>query len=304
MDPFLDIIRLLRPSASLMGGGLDAVGDWSLGFRKRDDLLFCWLERGACQLLRQDHPPVDMQPGDFVLVRTASAFRLASDAAIDPVDSEAAVTAAKGKRLRLGTGSDRAVTLHAGKFAFDSANEDLLTGLLPPFVHIAAAETSLDRLHLLLKMSEAEARQPGPASAFIIVRLIELILVEILRTRMPSAADGHQGLLCGLAEPKIAKALSAMHREVAQDWTVATLAKLCGVSRSAFATRFRKVVGVGPIQYLLDWRMALAKDELRGGRRSISEIGFSVGFQSASAFSTAFSRSVGCSPRQFADRAR
>jgi AraC-like DNA-binding protein len=303
MDPFLDLIRLLRPRAVLLGGGLDAFGQWGLSFRKRDDLLFCWVERGECQLVRADHAPIHIRPGDFVLVRTSAPFALTSDPSIKPMDSEMAVEAAKNHRLRLGAGTDRPVTLHAGKFLFDTANEDLLAGLLPQLVHIAAGEASLSRVHSLLTMKEMEARQPGPASEFIITRLVELILVEILRTKAPGLGEGHKGLLAGLADPTTAKALSAMHHDVAHSWTIAHLAKLCGVSRSTLAARFRAVVGIGPIEYLWRWRMALAKDELRRGARSIGEIAFSIGFQSSSAFSTAFSRMVGCSPKRFANMA-
>jgi AraC-like DNA-binding protein len=91
-----------------------------------------------------------------------------------------------------------------------------------------------------------------------------------------------------------------MHGDVAQDWTVAALARLYGVSRSSFATRFRGVVGKGPIEYLLRWRMALAKDDLRRGRLSIGEIALAIGLQSSSAFKAAFSRAVGRSPRRSA----
>jgi AraC-like DNA-binding protein len=298
MDPLLDLIRLLRPRATLLGRGLDAVGQWGLSFRKRDDLLFCWIERGECQIIRPDHSPVDMRPGDFALVRTSVPFSLTSNASVDPVDSETAVAATKDKRLKLGTGKERPVTLHAGKFVFDTANEDLLMGMLPSLVHIEAGEAALDRVRSLVAMNEMEARQPGPASEFIIVRLVELILVEILRSKAPGL-EGSKGLLSGLADPITAKALSAMHNDLAHGWTVAALAKLCGVSRSTFATRFRMAVGIGPIEYLSNWRIALAKDELRLGTRSVGEIAFTVGFQSSSAFSTAFTRAVGCSPKQF-----
>jgi AraC-like DNA-binding protein len=91
-----------------------------------------------------------------------------------------------------------------------------------------------------------------------------------------------------------------MHRRVAHDWTVDELARLCAVSRSTFAVRFRAVMGTTPIAYLLNWRMALAKDQLTRGTKSIGEIAFAIGFQSPSAFSTAFARAVGCSPRRFA----
>jgi AraC-like DNA-binding protein len=95
-----------------------------------------------------------------------------------------------------------------------------------------------------------------------------------------------------------------MHRDVAHAWTVSGLARLCGVSRSTFAARFRQIVRTGPIEYLLHWRMALAKDELRRGSRSIGEIALAIGFQSSSAFSTAFSQAVGSSPKRFAVSAR
>jgi len=127
-----------------------------------------------------------------------------------------------------------------------------------------------------LKMNETESLQPGPGSEFIIVRLMELILVEILRIAALRANQGHTGLLAGLADPIAARTLSAMHRDVTQGWTVSSLARLCGVSRSTFAARFRKIFGTRPIDYLQHWRMALAKDELRSGKRSIGEIAFAT----------------------------
>jgi AraC-like DNA-binding protein len=300
MDPFLDLIHLLRPKATLLGGGLEASGRWGLSFRKRDDLLFCWIERGECQLIRPDSAPLRIQTGDFVLIRSSAPFMLGSDATTVPVDSEKAVSMAKSHRLTLGGGPDHPVTLHAGKFIFNTANEDMLMEMLPSVVHLTRDEAATDRVHALLAMNEMESRSPGPGSEFIIVRLVELLLVELLRSKTLRPAQQPSGMLAGLADPVTAAALSAMHKNVAHDWTVADLANLCNVSRSRFATRFRAVVGVGPIEYLQRWRMALAKDALRSGRQSIGEIAFAVGFQSPSAFSTAFTRAVGCSPRQFA----
>lgn len=89
---------------------------------------------------------------------------------------------------------------------------------------------------------------------------------------------------------------------MAQPWTLAQLARLCASSRSGFSRRFTQVVGLAPMTYLQRWRIALAKDELREGRRSVGEIARLVGFQSSSAFSTAFTRTVGCSPRRFVEQ--
>jgi len=304
MDPLLDLIRLLRPRATLFGGGLDASGQWGVSFQKRDDVLFCWVEQGACQLLRPGCAPVSIQQGDFALIYTCTPFTLASDAAVEPLDSEQAVAATKNVWLTLGSGADRPVTLHAGKFLVDPANQDLLAGLLPPLIHIESHDASLGRVRALLTMNQTEARQPGPASAFVIERLVELILVEILRTtRVPLGAHA-AGLLAGLADPVTARALGAMHRDVAHGWSVDELARLCAVSRSTFASKFRRTVGVAPIEYLLRWRMALAKDQLSRGTQSVGEIAFAIGFQSASAFTTAFTRAVGCSPSRFARQRR
>ncbi|MDX3927153.1 MAG: AraC family transcriptional regulator [Shinella sp.] len=306
MDPFLDLIQLLRPRAALLGRGLDAAGDWGLSFPSLGDLLFFWIEDGACQLIRPGCDPVGLEEGDFVLVRTSRPFTLTSKAEVEPVDSVVAVAAKQGGRLKLGSGQDRPISLHMGKFLFSTANEYLLTGLLPPLIRIPSHSPKLHRLHRLLSLMDAEGRDPGPASEFIIVRLVELALVEILRMPAPDFSEQTvvstgRGLLHGLRDPVTAKALRAMHADVRHHWTVESLARHCGVSRSTFATRFHAVVGVSPISYLLRWRIALAKEALGSGTARIEEVAFSIGYKSGSAFSTAFTRAVGCSPRQFAE---
>jgi len=306
MDPFLDVVRLLRPRAALLGRGMDAAGDWGLSFPALGDLLFFWIEDGICELIRAGCDPLMLNTGDFVLLRTMLSFTLTSNKEVEPLDSVAAVAAKQEGRLKLGSGQERPISLHMGKFLFSTANEDLLTGLLPPIVRIPSRSPKLDRLHNLLTLMDSEGRDPGPASEFIITRLVELALVEILR--MPASGLAEQsvdpasrGLLAGLRDPVTAKAIRAMHEDVGHDWTVGSLARLCGVSRSALATRFRSVVGTGPISYLLRWRMALAKEALKSGTARMEEIAFSIGYKSASAFSTAFTRAVGCSPSRFTE---
>jgi AraC-like DNA-binding protein len=300
MDPLLDCLRLLRPRAALFGGGFDAFGRWQLAFQKRHDLLFCWLETGECQLIRSGHDPVHLKTGDFALIYTSTSFILASDTSIEPVDSEVAVATSKRLRLTLGSGAERPVTVHAGKFVLEKANQDLLERLLPSVIRLASDDESLGRVRSLLAINQAEARQPGPASEFVSVRLIELMLLEILRHHQSRIGEEFSGLLAGLADRVTGQALTAMHLQVAHGWSVGELARLCGVSRSNFSRQFRSVVGIAPIEYLLHWRMALAKEELRLGKKRVAEIAFTIGFQSSSAFTTAFKRVVGCSPTRFA----
>ena len=149
-------------------------------------------------------------------------------------------------------------------------------------------------------MNLSESSQPGAACDFVITRLRELTFVEILRAVVPETARKHKGLLAGLNDPVIARALVAMHQDSAKNWTLADLARLCGVSGSSLTGRFRSVVGMAPMGYLQHWRMAVAKDALRHGHKRIGEIGLAIGFQSPSAFSTAFTRFAGTSPTIFA----
>lgn len=298
MDPFLDLILLLRPKATLWGG-LEGADCWAVSFEKRHDLLFCWLEKGECYLTRLSADPVLLQTGDFVLIRTVTSFALASDPAAVPLASDALVAATNRSMLQLGADRAPDVLLHGGRFVFDTANEHLLSGLLPEFVHVPADDTSSGRIRALLEMNQVESSHRGPGSEFVIGRLMDLILVEILRNEALRGGGYHSGILAGLADPVVKLALSAMHAEVDADWTVSTLADRGGMSRSAFAARFRKVMGMGPMEYLLHWRIALARDQLRAGTKSVGQIAYAVGFQSSSAFSTAFSRVTGMSPKRY-----
>ncbi len=257
--------------------------------------------------MRAGSEPLRLRPGDFVLIRTCSPFRLSSDVWVEAEDSEALVAASGDPVLRLGAGKQRKAMLRGGRFAFDATNEQLLTGLLPPLIHVRGDDTASWRLQGLLKLNESESARPGVGSEFIVTRLVEIVLVEVLRREalrvgMKEVDEIGKGLLAGLSDAVTSRALEAMHAQVARTWTVGSLARLCGVSRSGFAARFRTIMGVGPIEYLLRWRMSLAKDKLRAGGRSVGEIALAVGFQSSSAFSRAFSKAVGCSPREFVRR--
>ena len=299
MDPLVDLIYLLRPRATLWTK-VEASGRWGLSFRQHNDVLFCWIQQGSCELTRPRCEALSLHTDDFVLVRTSTPFHLVSEIGVEPVNSEILLKGS-GSSATLGDGSGPSTLLRGGRFVFDTANEQLLTSLLPDVLHIAAAADHADRLRMLLQMNEEESKEPGPGSEFVIARLMELVLVEILRGHAPTPEALKPGLLTGLADPVIAQALAALHNDVKFPWTTQKLARLCGLSRSSLAPRFTRLVGLGPIEYLQQWRISIAKDELRRGVSSIGEIALAVGFQSGSAFSTAFTRAVGCSPRQFAD---
>ena len=303
IDPFLDLIRLLRPQATLWGA-IRASGKWGVGFRERHDLLFFRVDTGHFLLLQAEEEPLHLGPGDFLLIRTIAPFVLASDRQVDPVDSETLVGTTRSRTMRVGVGNTEPVTIRGGRFVFDTANEDLLFQLLPPLVHVSVSEITSARIRALLSMNEAEYDAPGPGSDFVVARLMELLLVELLRGEALVTQPAKTGMLQGLADSVTARALAAIHSGPAKPWTTAKLARLCGCSRSAFNVRFTNILGIAPMRYLHRWRMAVAKDELRRGERSVAETAFMIGFQSGGAFTRAFTRSVGCSPTCFVRKYR
>ena len=131
-----------------------------------------------------------------------------------------------------------------------------------------------------------------------LTRLVEVLLIEALRST--PGEDAPPGLLRGLADARLAQAMRQMHADPARSWTVEQLAKKAALSRSAFFERFTRAVGQPPMEYLLAWRMAVAKDLLRRDELGIAEVAERVGYGSASTFSTAFSRHVGQPPSRYA----
>jgi AraC-like DNA-binding protein len=301
-DPLSDLIRLLRPKTTLWAR-IDAHGRWGVSFRQRDDLLFCWVETGDCHLLRPGAEPMALRQHDFAFVRTSTPFTLASDPGAEPVGSDEIIAATGLSAMTIGDGTGATPTvLRGGRFVFDTANEALLTTLLPQVVRLNSADPrSSGHLKALLTMNEEESRSQAFGSQLFVGRLMELILLEALRQVTIDMDAQRTGLLAGLADPKIAPALTSIHADPLHPWTVTALAWLCGLSRSSFAHRFGGIMGIGAIEYLQEWRIALAKDALRSSNLTIGEIGLQVGFQSPSAFSTAFTRIVGCSPKRFRD---
>ncbi|MFN4207166.1 MAG: AraC family transcriptional regulator [Agrobacterium albertimagni] len=181
-----------------------------------------------------------------------------------------------------------------GYFSFEAPDASLFVSLLPRMIHVRGAE----RLTQLVRLVGGEAGRADVGRELILERYVEILLIEALRSA--PADEAPPGLLRGLAEPRIALALKSMHAEVDRPWTVEALARHAAMSRSAFFDRFHQTVGMRPMEYLVTWRMALAKNLLQRQDISLDAVAEKVGYSSASTFSTAFSRHVGMPPGRFA----
>lgn len=162
---------------------------------------------------------------------------------------------------------------------------------------LRAREGGASRLARLIELLAEECTREDAGKQLIIRRMLEVLLVEVLRRTNAGNEAIPAGLVKGMRLPGLARALSAMHANIRANWTVAELA---GMSRSAFAARFLEMVGCAPIEYLVRWRMALARDALMRGVKSLDDIADEIGYESASAFSTAFRRRTGVAPGSFA----
>ncbi len=294
-DPLSQIITLLQPRA-VFSKRISGAGKWGVRYAAFGQPSFCAVLEGRCRLVVDGHPPLTLEAGDFLLLPATPGFVMSGFERVKPVrmDPAAAASSSAGE-VRHGTRGGRPdVRVLGGYFVFASPDAGMLVSLLPAVVHVRGVE----RLSTLVRLVGEESLERRAGRELVLSRLVEVLLIEALRAA--PGEDGPPGLLRGLADPQLAPAMRQLHAHVARSWTVAELAKAAALSRSSFFERFTRTVGVTPMDYLLAWRMAVAKDLLRKQELALGEVAERVGYGSASTFSTAFSRHVGVPPGRFA----
>lgn len=303
MDALTDVIQLLRPKTVLLGR-MAAWGRWGVQVPPQSGPTFYFVTKGRCYFREHEGEQIELAEGDYVLSARPFADVFVSEPGVPVVLSDDAFKESHSidGEIHVGEARQGPVTrIQGGLIVCDPANADLLIELMPRYIHLRASEEGSSRLRILISaiLDEAEGTRPGRDA--VLSRLIEVMLIETLR-REASSSLPHPGVLGGLADPRLAKALAEIHADVSRRWTIEDLARRVGMSRAVFARRFAEAVGSAPVEYLLRWRMALAKDALLHGRGTLEEIALRIGYQSASAFSTAFSQKVGCPPSEYAGR--
>ena len=225
-------------------------------------------------------------------------FSLYSDISQPVMNSDGHFKTLAADELALHYGGDD-VQLVGGRFDFSGVPTQLLLSSLPSLVHVQANEPQASILRWALERFTTELQQKRPGRSLMNEHLAHLMLVEVLRTHLATLDSTGIGWFYGLADRNLCIALSAIHATPAHRWSVQELAQLASMSRSAFALRFKQVVGAAPMEYLTYWRMLLASDRLKNTDDSVSTIAFSLGYESESAFSTAFKRVMSQSPRHY-----
>jgi AraC-like DNA-binding protein len=294
IDPLSEVIALLRPH-TVFTKSISGAGRWGVRYTDFGQPSFCTVIEGNCRLAVDGANPITLEAGDFVLLPATPGFTISGFEPVNPQRMDPKAAASVSGDIRHGRrGGPPDVRLLGGYFVFDSPDAGLLVSLLPTLLHVRGVE----RLSTLVRLVGEESSEQRSGRDLILARLVEVLLIEALRSTQGEAAP--PGLLRGLADARLAAAIRQMHGNPARSWTVAQLAKEAAMSRSAFFDRFMRAVGLPPMEYLLGWRMAVAKELLRRKELGLAAVAERVGYSSASTFSIAFSRHVGQPPGRYA----
>ncbi|AYG67986.1 MULTISPECIES: AraC family transcriptional regulator [unclassified Rhizobium] len=293
IDPLAEIVTLLQPAARF-SKLVECAGSWRIHREATGEPFYCAILEGSCRVTFGSHQSFILQAGDFVL---APAMRNLVNESIDAPANLSAMfpTQVSEGHFRVGRHDGPAdLRMRIGHCSFGAPDSALLVSLLPDVVLVR----DRPRLATLMQLVDEETREQRAAREFVLERLLEVLLIEALRSGTETTSA--PGLSRGLGDDRLAAALHAMHARPEHPWTVADLANEAALSRSAFFVRFNRIVGLRPMEYLLAWRMALAKQLLRDRNLGIDRVAERVGYGSASTFSVAFARYAGMPPARYA----
>ena len=197
-------------------------------------------------------------------------------------------------KISMGDVGQHSTEIVCGFLGCDRRPYNPLLTALPRMIHVSADQGG--PLATYVRIALAESMEPRPGGQTVLGHLSELMFVDVVRRYLETLPEGQSGWLAGLRDPYVGRALAALHRDPGQGWTIESLAQRIGLSRSTLAERFTHLVGQPPMQYLTNWRMQLAANQLRGGTDNVAVIANRVGYESEAAFSRAFKKAAGAAP--------
>lgn len=297
MDPLSDVLRLLKPR-SVKVGATDVGGPIAIRFPHHDGLYCYSVAAGQCWLaVDGEAEPQLLTTGDCVVLPTGRPFVLASDPELPTTDASVLFSDRTNGSMGTWNGGGSG-TMFAAHFEFETRHSQFLLGVLSPVVRLrepgarATLRTAIEQM-----MGELQEAQPGAQA--IVEHLAHIALIKALRLHLREVAEQRTGWLFALANPRLGAAIAAIHADPSRAWTVASLACVAAMSRTVFAVRFRQAVGVPPMDYLTRVRMLIAIRMLSEPGARVAIVGRALGYESESAFSTAFKREMGAAPRSY-----
>lgn len=294
MDPLSEVFSLINIRGARCTR-FEASGRWSYRFPAKPAVKFGAVLAGDCWIDFGEGQRHQLAAGDCFLLANAPSYVLANDDHILSEDGLAAFDWAQSDVARH-EGND--TVLIAGTFSFEESDADLLLDSLPTFLLIPSRNASATVVRSTLAILDIEIKGTQIGAAVLTDRLVDILLVQVLRAALIQDDGDNLGWISALADPRIGRAIGLMHGDAAYPWSLETLAGSVAMSRSAFSKRFKSLVGLAPLDYLLRWRMRLARNALRRGS-TVATVASKVGYSSESAFGHAFKRIYGIAPRRY-----
>ena len=316
LDPLSDVLKAVRLTAACFFR-IEATSPWwaevpdaaaiapTILPRAQHLVSYHVVTDGRCWAGLADGTGLWAEAGDVVLVPHGDCYALSTEPGAvgrQPVaDAQAFFRQLAARELPLtireGAGGAEGVNVICGFLGCDALPFNPLLTMLPRLLCVPAPkERSHDRLGQLVEFALAEVLERGDGGDSVLLRIGELMFVEVLRRYVRSLPAGQSGWLAGLRDSFVSRALGLLHQQPARAWTLEALARETGLSRSALAERFTHCVGQPPMQYLTRWRLQLAARLLADGEAKVGAVGYEVGYESEAAFSRAFKKAVGLSP--------
>jgi len=318
LDPITDIFRTMHVTA-FGQHRLEATAPWGLiGGKQTEEKVppsvkkisptdlahFAVLSRGNCWLSVEGIPdPIPLTGGDCFLLARDTSIVLRDSPRTRPRSTFREIAAKANSNVAHYGGGGAPTTVVCGSLSFDRASLKPITQLLPSFILIKADQAHTLALHNTMQALASEMAEQAPGSEVVATRLAEVLFIQVLRAHIALGAEWrNKGWLRAIFDPLIGTALSAIHDSVNTPWTVESLAETAAMSRSAFAARFKELLGQTPLEYVTEWRMQKAMHLLRQRDKKLIDVARSVGYESDAAFSKAFKRVVGASPGEYLKR--
>ena len=243
--------------------------------------------------------PIPLTGGDCFLLARDTSIVMRDSPRTRPRSTFREIAAKANGNVAHHGGGGAPTTIVCGSMSFDRASLRPITQLLPSFILIKAEQARTLALHDTMQALASEMAEQVPGSEIVANRLAEVLFIQILRAHIASGPERNKGWLRAIFDPQMGTALSAIHDSVNTPWTVESLAEAAGMSRSAFAARFKELLGQTPLEYVTEWRMQKAMQLLQQRDKKLIDVARSVGYESDAAFSKAFKRVVGVNPGEY-----
>lgn len=309
-DVLSAVLRSIRLTGSLQFGFVPTGEDWftdtSPSPYRPPNVLPFHIVAGGSLWLKMNGRLIDLQQGDIVAFPDSASHFLGVGAGsweYSPGDDLPPRPWHAIPILQYGAG-ERKVRLLCGYLQSEVVRFKPLMDALPPLIHVRSQADGGGWLSATVRQIVEEVDSPGTGGLSMLERLTEVAFIELLRREISAAALGSTGWLSALADPALARCLSAVHAKPTDDWNLASLANTSGLSRSALAERFETVLGTSPIRYVRDWRLYLASVALTGTDKAIAQIATEAQYGTEAAFNRAFSKAYGSPPAAWRQRAK